>query len=137
MTCSTPSSISWGWFQGGFARLRQASHSTTVGGRRRRSKDYIPHHEPFQYYASTANLQHTPPASPAEIGHDGPANHQYDLTDFWTAVGPWLDAGRHFLKAAAYQDGHAGYSDPIDEQHFLVDTINRLQAAATGTAPRS
>ena len=32
-----------------------------------------------------------------------------------------------FLKAAAYQDGHAGYSDPLDEQQFLVDTINRLQ----------
>jgi len=33
---------------------------------------------------------------------------------------------RPFLKAAAYQDGHAGYSDPLDEQDFLVATINRL-----------
>ena len=32
-----------------------------------------------------------------------------------------------YLKAPAYQDGHAGYSDPLDEQQFLVDTINRLQ----------
>jgi phospholipase C len=32
-----------------------------------------------------------------------------------------------FLKAPAYQDGHAGYSDPIDEQRFLVDTLSRLQ----------
>src|SRR5262249_26233428 len=32
-----------------------------------------------------------------------------------------------FLKAAAYQDGHAGYSDPLDEQTFLVDTINHLE----------
>jgi phospholipase C len=32
-----------------------------------------------------------------------------------------------FLKAPAYQDGHAGYSDPLDEQHFLVNTINHLQ----------
>ena len=32
-----------------------------------------------------------------------------------------------FLKAPAYQDGHAGYSDPIDEQTFLVNTINKLQ----------
>ena len=31
-----------------------------------------------------------------------------------------------YLKAAAYQDGHAAYSDPIDEQNFLVDTINKL-----------
>src|SRR5207249_12166504 len=27
--------------------------------------------------------------------------------------------------------GHAGYSDPLDEQHFLVDTINRLQKLPT------
>ena len=32
-----------------------------------------------------------------------------------------------FLKAPAYQDGHAGYSSPLDEQRFLVETINRLQ----------
>ena len=32
-----------------------------------------------------------------------------------------------FVKAPEYQDGHAGYSDPIDEQHFLVDEINKLQ----------
>src|SRR5581483_3615814 len=30
-------------------------------------------------------------------------------------------------QAPAYQDGHAGYSDPLDEQQFLVDTINRLE----------
>ena len=32
-----------------------------------------------------------------------------------------------FLKAPAYQDGHAGYSDPLAEQRFLVETINALQ----------
>ena len=32
-----------------------------------------------------------------------------------------------FLKAPAFQDGHAGYSDPLDEQHFLVRVINALQ----------
>ena len=32
-----------------------------------------------------------------------------------------------FLKAAEYQDGHAGYSDPVDEQHFLVEQINAIQ----------
>jgi phospholipase C len=36
-------------------------------------------------------------------------------------------AGGSFLKAAKYQDGHAGYSDPLDEQTFLVNTINHLQ----------
>jgi phospholipase C len=32
-----------------------------------------------------------------------------------------------FLRARAYQDGHAGYSDPLDEQTFLVNTINQLE----------
>jgi phospholipase C len=32
-----------------------------------------------------------------------------------------------FVKASAYQDGHAGYSDPLDEQTFLVNTINSIE----------
>ena len=113
----------WGWFQGGFADCAAAHNN--VGGVS--SKDYIPHHEPFQYYASTANLQHTPPATVSEIGHSGPANHQYDLTDFWSSVNAKSMPAVSFLKAPANQDGHAGYSSPLDEQRFLVETINRLQ----------
>jgi phospholipase C len=63
----------------------------------------------------------------AEIGHSGPANHQYDLTDFWSSVDARSMPAVSFLKASAYQDGHAGYSSPLDEQRFLVETINRLQ----------
>ncbi len=115
--------ITWGWFQGGFRDCKQ-SHANKAGVV---SLDYIPHHEPFQYFSSTANLNHLPPTSVQAIGHSDQANHQYDLTDFWAAV----DAGNMpavtFLKAPAYQDGHAGYSDPLDEQEFLVETINRLQ----------
>jgi phospholipase C len=48
----------------------------------------------------------------AEIGHDGPANHGYDLTDFYNAVSAGNFPAISFIKAAAYQDGHAGYSDP-------------------------
>jgi phospholipase C len=118
--------VSWGWFQGGFANCA-ASH-TNVGGQT--SLDYIPHHEPFQYYTSTANPAHLRPASVAEIGHNGRANHQYDLTDFWRSVDNRSIPAVSFLKAPAYQDGHAGYSDPLDEQHFVVDTINRLQRSS-------
>jgi phospholipase C len=49
------------------------------------------------------------------------------MADFWAAA----DAGNlpavSYLKAPAYQDGHAGYSDPLDEQTFLTNTINQLQ----------
>ena len=48
--------------------------------------DYSPHHQPFQYYASTRNQHHIPPASVGEIGNNGPANHQYDITDFFAAL---------------------------------------------------
>ncbi len=115
--------LTWGWFSGGFRDCAQ-SHANKAGVV---SKDYIPHHEPFQYFPSTANPEHTPPASVAEIGNDGAANHQYDLTDFWASIGSGAMPAVSFLKAAAYQDGHAGYSDPLDEQEFVVDTINRLE----------
>jgi phospholipase C len=32
-----------------------------------------------------------------------------------------------YLKAAKYQDGHAGYSDPQDEQEFITHVLNELQ----------
>jgi phospholipase C len=115
--------VTWGWFEGGFRDCLQ-SHANKAGIV---SKDYIPHHEPFQYYASTANLQHLPPSSVAMIGKTDQANHQYDLTDFWAAVNAGNMPAVSFLKAPAYQDGHASYSDPLDEQEFLVSTINALQ----------
>ena len=116
-------SITWGWFQGGFADCN-ASHTNAAGVV---SKDYIPHHEPFQYFASTANPQHLPPTSVSMIGKTDQANHQYDLTSFWAAVAAGNMPAVSFLKASAYQDGHAGYSDPLDEQTFLVNTLNALQ----------
>jgi phospholipase C len=115
--------ITWGWFEGGFRDCNQ-SHTNMAG---MVSKDYIPHHEPFQYYPSTANPLHLPPLSPASVGYQDQANHQYDLTDFWAAVDANNMPAVSFLKAPAYQDGHAGYSDPLDEQQFVVSTINRLE----------
>jgi phospholipase C len=62
-------------------------------------------------------------------------NHQYDVSDFDQLVGA-IRHGRlspdrlpavSILKAPAYQDGHAAYSDPIDEQRFVVREINALQ----------
>jgi phospholipase C len=112
--------ITWGWFQGGFGN----PSATHIGSNGKPKTDYIAHHEPFQYYPQTANWTHKPPTS--IIGQTDQANHQYDITRFFDA----LDAGSlpavSFLKAPGYQDGHAGYSDPLLEQDFLVTTINRL-----------
>ncbi|HVT34379.1 MAG TPA: alkaline phosphatase family protein, partial [Nevskiaceae bacterium] len=126
--------VSWGFFQGGFdLSVTNAdgstgcSRTTTSAVTSQKKVDYIPHHEPFQYYASTANPSHARPSSASNIGRGDAANHQYDIHDFYDA----LDAGNFpavsFLKAPGYQDGHAGYSDPLDEQDFIVSLVNRVQ----------
>ena len=124
--------VSWGWFQGGFRPTSTTGGKAVCGAKHQNVGqawvgDYSAHHEPFEYYKSTANQHHVPPANVAEIGHNGPANHQYDLTDFDKALAGGNLPAVSFLKAAKYQDGHAGYSDPLDEQHFVVNTINALQ----------
>ena len=114
--------LTWGWFEGGFKN----PNATHIGANGSPKTDYIPHHQPFQYYASTANPTHKPPTSVAAIGHTDQANHQYDICDFWQALDAHNLPAVSYLKAPAYQDGHAGYSSPVFEQPFLVDTINRL-----------
>ena len=125
--------VTWGWFEGGFRPSSTTSGGAAVCGTSHQNiggatvTDYIPHHEPFQYYQSTANPHHLPPANAAEIGRDGRANHQYDMSDFFTALSDHNLPAVSYLKAPAYQDGHAGYSDPLDEQNFVVDVVNKLQ----------
>ncbi len=123
--------------------------------------DYIAHHEPFDYYVSTANPHHltlntdaggndllTGPDSLSTLGTDtqtfsggygvGPQfdtpNHNYDISDFDQLVSAiahgQLPASAlpavSFLKAPGYEDGHAAYSDPADEQQFVTREINAL-----------
>lgn len=119
--------VTWGSFMGGFANCAAISTGTTG----LTIADYIPHHAFFQYWKSTLNAAHTPRTSVALIGHQGDAaNHEYDLADFWDALKAHNMPAVSFLKARAIQDGHAGYSDPLDEQIFLVNTINALQQTA-------
>ena len=130
----TTGGVSWGAFMGGFDLTLTNSNGTT--GCKRSSDatpanggptaDYIPHHAFFQYWTSTANPLHTRPGSIAEIGFAGPANHQYDLHDFFDALAAGAMPSVSFLKAIAARDGHAGYSDPLLEQSFLVDTVDTI-----------
>jgi phospholipase C len=147
--------ISWGSFMGGFdltitnpanptapvpiplptTGCNRITAPTAPGTPAFLSVDYIPHHAWFQYYASTSNPTHARPSSVAAIGRSlipgtttkEPANHNYDIHDFFDALKAHNLPSVSFLKAPAYQDGHAGYSDPLDEQHFLVQVINTLQ----------
>ncbi|HTW21037.1 MAG TPA: alkaline phosphatase family protein [Mycobacteriales bacterium] len=164
--------LSWGWFEGGFAPSTPYSgptapapyNPTTVVGRAvcgsshpigaaiggtgqyGTESDYIAHHEPFQYYASTANPHHLAPTSLSVVGTDtqhytngqpdfDTANHQYDMSVFnnlLTAIDKGQLSPDHlpavsYLKAPGYEDGHAGYSDPLDEQTFITTEINALE----------
>jgi phospholipase C len=127
--------VSWGFFEGGFD-LSVTNPNGTTGCKRsttsaltnQNKADYIPHHQPFQYYASTANPTHARPSSISAIGSTDAANHQYDLHDFFDAVGNGNFPAVSFLKASGYQDGHAGYSSPLDEQQFIVQVVNFLQS---------
>ncbi len=126
--------VTWGWFQGGFrpssvVNGKAVCGTSHIGSDGKKKGDYIPHHEPFQYYQSTSNPHHLAPSSTALIGHQGDqANHQYDLVDFWAAANANNLPAVSFIKARGFEDGHAGYSDPLAEQRFIVDFINRLQA---------
>jgi phospholipase C len=134
--------VSWGFFEGGFNLSTTNSNGTTGCARTTASvnipghplkADYIPHHQPFQYYASTANPTHIRPASVAVIGTDtgtSTANHQYDTSDFTAALAAGNLPAVSFIKAPGFQDGHAGYSDPLDEQTFVVNTINAIQQSS-------
>ena len=89
--------------------------------------DYIPHHEPFQYYASTANPHHLPPSSVAKIGKTDQANHQYDLSDFWASVNNGTMPAVSYLKAA-------GYQLPLSQQRIAFQGVSaeNLNRAAHG-----
>ena len=130
--------ISWGWFQGGFTPTTPSvngSKAVCAATTNRldgvAQKAYSPHHNPFAYYASTANPHHLPPASLAEVGHDGQANHQYDLSLFTQAAMAGDLPAVSYLKAPRAQDGHPGNSSPLDEQVFITQTINMLESLPT------
>jgi len=131
--------ITWGWFSAGFIPSIQTADGqwrcSVLGietyqifeGNNSQLSHYYPDVEPFQYYKSTSNPHHLPPTSVETIGHTDQANHQYDSNHFWAAAEAGNMPAVSFLKAPTYQQGHAGLSNPLDEQTYLVNTINRLQ----------
>jgi phospholipase C len=117
----TARGISWGWFYDGWAPVGTKGSAAVC------RDDYNPHYAPFQYYASTLNPHHLPPSSVAAIGHTDQAKHQYDVTDFWNALAHGSLPAVSFIKPRVNSTGHPDDSDPLLEQHFLVETLNRLE----------
>jgi hypothetical protein len=85
--------LSWGSFESGF-NLQKVKPNGTTGCKRSHTNpvsgmiiaDYSGQYTPFQYYHQTRNPAHTRPANVSEIGHSGPANHEYDLDDLLDAA---------------------------------------------------
>lgn len=128
----TQKEISWGWFQGGFAPTSFKGKTAICDAMTKNrfgvsSRDYIPHHEPFNYWKETSNPHHLAPSDAKYIGSNDQANHQYDVNEFWKALEVNNIPAVTYLKPAGYQDGHGGYSNPLDEQEWLVNTINKIQ----------
>ena len=132
--------VTWGFFEGGFAPTVPYNPATgapaqcgeseaQVGGTIQGA--YSTHYDAFQYFASTSNPHHLPPSSPSMIGYTDQANHQYDLSSFWIAADSGNLPAVSYLKAPSYQTGHPSDSDPLDEQTWLVNTINRLETLPT------
>jgi phospholipase C len=133
------SHVTWGWFQGGFAPTSTNSGGAVCGAEHElvsngqdvsEELDYVPHHNPFEFYASTANPAHLPPTSLSQIGYTDQANHQYDLSYFTDALdgtgGAALPAVS-YIKPPKFENAHPGNSDPLLEQQFDVSLINQIE----------
>jgi len=125
--------VTWGYFQGGFApssvsssgKAACASTHTQFNGTVQ--ADYSANQNPFLFYQSTTNQHHLPPTSVANVGKQDQANHLYDLTLFFNATASGNLPAVSFLKPYKYQSGHGQYSDPLDEQTWLVNTVNYIE----------
>src|SRR6202012_1939803 len=82
------------------------------------------------------NPDHVSPTSVSQVGVSDPAgtpatsavNHQYDISWFNQLLAQKQNLPSvSYLKAPEYEDGHAGYSDPLDEQRFIVDEVNAIE----------
>ena len=128
--------VTWGFFEGGFD-LTTTNPDGSTGCARSHTSAVTKHEEGRLHSAPSAlpvlRIDREPEAHAAVsmqlIGHNGdPANHQYDIARLlYDAVNAGNFPAVSFLKAPGYQDGHAGYSDPLDEQTFVVKVINFLQ----------
>jgi phospholipase C len=148
--------VTWGWFQGGFAPTVAATATAPAicGAARTNHQypstnpsvivpnpvaplltgadihtsgaDYVSHHAPFQFYASTRNPHHLPPSSVAAIGTTDQANHQYDTANFFQALAANNLPAVSFIKAPSAYNGHPGNSDPVTEQYWITQVVNQV-----------
>jgi phospholipase C len=127
--------VTWGYFVGGFRPSgytesgRALFSGQSINHQGSVIKDYDPISDPFQYFPSTANPHHAAPESTAMIGHSDQAHHQYDLDALWQALADKQLPAVTFVGPKTAQNGRVGFSSPLDEQQFIVSTVNRLMSS--------
>jgi phospholipase C len=124
--------VTWGWFQGGFAPTSSNSGGAVCGAQSDNIdgsalNEYTPHWNPFQFNATTANPAHLAPSSESAIGRTDQANHLYDLSDFSQTLKDGNMPSVSYLKGTTEESGHPGESGPLDEQTFIVNTVNQIE----------
>jgi phospholipase C len=124
---ATAAGTSWAWFQGGFGTCTP----TAVNG-------YNPHHDPFQYFSSTADLTHADAFDP-NLNYPQANRHQRDLSVLYAALAGSPISGQSivptlpaisWVKAPQLEDGHPGYSGPALEDAFVGDLVARLKTSS-------
>ena len=97
---------------------------------------YSAHHDPFQYFTSTADLTHADAFDP-NMSYPQANRHQRDLSVFDAALAGTPVSGQvptlpaiSWVKAPQLEDGHPGYSGPALEDAFVGDLVTRLKASA-------
>jgi phospholipase C len=123
---ATAAGTSWAWFQGGFG--------TCIPGT---TNGYSAHHNPFQYFSTTADPTHANAFDP-NLNSPQANNHQRDLSVLYAALAGAPVAGQSvvpnlpsisWVKAPAVDDGHPSYSGPALEDAFVGDLVARLQSS--------
>jgi hypothetical protein len=106
-----------------------------VGGEE--EADYSAHHDPFQFYASTANPHHVAPASETEVGHNGQANHQYDESYFHDSLKDGNLPSVSFVKQASTRTATPATPTRWTSRPASSTWSTRSSPPSTGAAPRS
>jgi phospholipase C len=120
---------SWAWFQGGFGTCVPGTPVVTNG--------YSAHHDPFQYFTSTADLTHQYAFDP-KLDYSQANKHQRDLSVLYDALAASPVSGTaavpklpdvSWVKAPAPGDGHPAYSGPQQDDAFVADLVSRLKGS--------
>ena len=135
--------LTWGWFQGGFTPSSYNGSQPVCATRT--STSAAPR-------SPTTPAPRAVPVLPVDLKPAAPVagrrcagRHQRSgrrqppvrPDQFNSAVAAGDMPAVSYLKAPEYEDGHAGYSDPLDEQRFLAMRSTRSSSPRTGRARRS